>query len=182
MADTETSLAFTPDMPGVTGGSNGPAVVAPKAALEAAIVFNRPHAEFTLPGGRVIYVYSKSEGQLRLIDRAIFEWIAAENKAETRLNATKSRWQFWRRGKVDAALSDAQAAKYALFCRVLEENHIPECDQDLSADEFLTFTPELETAIFEAYRAANDIEAIVNALFGTSKKKVLNQPHHLPSG
>jgi hypothetical protein len=161
-------------MPGVTGDNSGAPANGPKldlAAFEAAVVFNRPHATFALPSGREVHIYSKSEGQLRLISRAVFEWVQAEAKNENRYRAATRRWRWRARKKVDESLNAVELAKFAMFARIFEDSYITECHQALTVAEFWSMTPELIEAILRAHRAANDTEGAMLALFGPPKKK-----------
>lgn len=172
---TEGDLILTP----TTGGDGGAAGVEQKMS---AVVYDRSHAEFELPNGRTVYIYSKSEGQLRQIDLAFHEWLDAERKGERRLSKTWHIWRF-RRARAYSALTDIQQAKYVFFCRVFEDQYNDDKHQVLAADEFLTMPLDLQTAIMAAHRDANDPADLLGAILGqdlTGKKKATPPPDGSP--
>ena len=150
----------------------------------AAVVYDRSHAEFEMPSGRTLYIYGKSEGQLREIDLAFHEWLDVERKSERKI---KKRWRFWRvrRARALAALTDIQQAKYAFFCRVFEDLYNEHKHQELTADEFLQMPLDLQTAILSAHREANDPTDLLGAILGQdladSKKKLTPPRDGIPS-
>jgi len=150
----------------------------------SAVVYDRPHGEFLLPSGKTVYVYSKSEGQLRHIDIALQEWLDAERNGERRI---LKRWRFlrWRRKRVNKALTEIQRAKYAFFCAVFADPYNVEKHQELSVDEFLQMPIGLQTVIMHEHRKANDptdlLTAILGRHVGGDEKKKTQQPGGLLS-
>jgi len=134
-------------------------------AKMSAVVYDRPHAEFVLPSGKTLYIYSKSEGQLRHIDIALQDWLDSERQGERKI---LKRWRFWRkrRARVHKALTDIQRAKYAFFCAVFEDAYNGEKHQDLTVDEFMQVPLDMQTAIMAAHRNANDPTDLLAAILG----------------
>lgn len=152
-------------------------------AKMAAVVYDRPHAEFELPNGKTVCVYSKSEGQLRHIDIALQDWLDAERQGERKI---LKRWRFWRRrrARVHKALTDIQRAKFAFFCAVFEDAYNIEKHQELTVEEFLQIPLGMQTAIMQAHRAANDPSDLLAAILGheivgDGKKKQMPPPDGL---
>lgn len=149
-------------------------------AKMSAVVYDRPHDEFTLLGGKVLYIYSKPEGQLREIDMALQEWLDAERRGDKRIN---KRWRFWRRRrlKVHRTLTDIQAAKYAFFCAVFADPYNPDKHQEIGRDEFMAMPLDMQTAIMAAHREANDATDLLSAILGrdvgNGKKKMIQPPN-----
>lgn len=147
-------------------------------AKMSAVVYDRPHNEFELPSGKVLYIYSKPEGQLRAIDLALQAWLDAEREGERKI--TKS-WWFWRRRRlrVHNFMTRMQAAKYAFFCAVFEDPYNPEKHQEITPDEFEAMPLDLQTAIMASHRAANDPTDLLGAILGRDvqegKKKQMPQ-------
>jgi len=171
-------------MPSGGSGGSGPTAHNDIEAKMSAVVYDRPHAEFVLPSGNVVYVYSKSEGQLRHIDIALQEWLDAERNGERR---TLKRWRFlrWRRKRVNKALTEIQRAKYAFFCAVFADPYNVEKHQELTVGEFLQMPLDLQTAIMTAHRNANDPTDLLGAILGRhvggDEKKKTQQPGGLLS-
>lgn len=166
-------------------GGSGPMAHNDIDAKMSAVVYDRPHAEFVLPSGNVVYVYSKSEGQLRYIDQALQEWLDAERNGERRI---LKRWRFlrWRRKRVNKALTEIQRAKFAFFCAVFADPYNVEKHQELTVGEFLQMPLDLQTAIMTAHRNANDPTDLLSAILGRDvagdgKKKQTQQPGGLLS-
>lgn len=164
-------------------GNTGAAASNVEAKMSA-VVYDRPHTQFELPTGRVLYIYSKPEGQLREIDVALQTWLDAERQGERKIN---KRWRFWRRRRlgVHKALTDIQAAKFAFFCAVFADPYNIEKHQELTPDEFMALPLDMQSAMMAAHREANDptdlLSAILGRDIGEGKKKVMPKPVGLPS-
>ena len=66
---------------------------------------------------------------------------------------------------------------------VFEDRHNTDKHQDLTADEFLAMPIDLQTAIFDAHRKANDPTDILAALLGADAVKKNNVTQQArPSG
>lgn len=144
----------------------------------SAVVYDRPHDEFKLPSGKVLYIYSKPEGQLREIDIAFQNWMDAERQGEKTLT---KKWRFWngRKVKVTDTLTEIQYAKFLFFRAVFEDTYNPAKHQELTADEFMSMPLDLQTAIMASHRAANDPTDLLSAILGRDvsegKKKLMPQ-------
>ena len=151
----------------------------PEARLrhkEFCIVSDRPLASFTLPAGKTLHVWAQSEGQLERIDEAFQAWMDARFRASRSLGR---RWRRWkrRRDRVETELTYVQSLKYEYFRRLFEEPYIKERHQDLTAEEFLSMPTDLEVAICDTHRRANDVSDLLRAILGPdvfdAKKKTL---------
>ena len=139
---------------------------------EAAIIHGQAHATFTLTSGKELAVFSKSEGMLHEVDKALQEWLDAAQYAERRL---KKKWWHMgrRRARVNMEMTRAQEAKYNYFRTLFQEPYIPEQDQELSPEDFMAMPLDLQTAIAAAYREANNVDDLLAAIWGkpiTAKK------------
>lgn len=149
-------------------------------AKMSAVVYDRAHAEFVTPSGDLLYIFSKSEGQLRHIDIALQEWLDAERHGERKIVRIWRFWR-WRRKRVFKALTDIQRAKYAFFCAVFADPYNVEKHQELTVAEFLKTPIDLQTAIMAAHREANDPTDLLAAILGREivgdgKKKQTQRP------
>lgn len=135
------------------------------SAKMSAVIYDRPHVDFVLPSGDTVFIYSKSEGQLRNIDIALQEWLDTERMGEKKIVKL---WRFWRgrRRRVHSALTRIQRAKFAFFSAIFEDNYNPEKHQRLTAAQFLQMPLDLQTQIMTAHREANDPTDLLAAILG----------------
>jgi len=144
---------------------------------ERAILYGKPHAEFTLPTGKVVKIYSKSEGALERVDTAFREWFDLKVADE---GEKRRKWRHWglRRRRVEQRLTAIHQAKFRLFALIFEDLYDEAKHQELTAEDFLSMPQALEADIWTAYREAQNASDLIEAMFpdvDDSKKKAIRQ-------
>jgi len=136
---------------------------------ESAILSDRPLAEFTLPNGKVLKIFAKSEGQMILVDMAFQAYLDTLVVIEKR--ARKRWWRFGsRQRRIKRWLTRSQLAKAELFRAIFEDQYNEEMHQEFTATDFMSSTMDMQQAIISAYRDANDPSDLIDAMFPEVKK------------
>ena len=146
---------------------------------EQAIQFGLPLGEFSLPSGRILKVYAKSEGQNARINAAFRGWLDAMHLSDGRLSKpVRVRGLWWRRRflkrqkAVDEALTLVQAAKAEFFRRIFEDLYDERQHQKMTAGEFLSMGTDIQEGILETWIQGNDVGRLLRWLIpGFEKKK-----------
>ena len=144
---------------------------------ERAILYGRSHAEFTLPTGKVLRIFSKSEGALERVDAAFREWFDLKVTDE---GEKRRKWRHWglRRRRLERTLTAVHAAKFRLFALIFEDLYDPEKHQELTAEDFLSMPQALQADIWTTYREAQNAGDLIAAMFpdvDDAKKKAIRQ-------
>jgi len=150
----------------------------PLIEKEALILTGEPLAVFTIPSGRTLRVFPKSDGQMRRINFAFIDWMDAAQRADRAIQ--KQRWfRFWWRYTSAKSMVEEHQKKARFFASIFEDVHVPDRHDDLPENEFATIPIDQQVAIYEAYKKANDGEPLIRAILGDkvydAKKKYLAQ-------
>ena len=140
---------------------------------EAAIVFGEPTATFELPPEnedeepRIFRVYSKSAGQLALIDAARLRYLYALDKYQIGGNRLW-KWKRLYHLLLDRRLDKILVARLELLQTIFADMYAKDRHQDVTARDLLTMPHDVFLAILKAHREANDVSDILAVLIPAS--------------
>ena len=147
-------------MLGGGGGSTPTRSQVDPRAKEAAIMNDEPLYRFQLRTGTEIRIYSKSQGQLALIEAARRQYTDARLDYAMRSAAG---WRWWRKRRkaMEAAIVRIHNAGLEYLRRVLEEPWSEEQSQEITAEDYRSIDHQQFVAILRAHNEANDVDDVM---------------------